>query len=322
MTKYKKIDASAFPGTADCILSAEAEAVLKTLAYFDIFQYPLTFSELQQFAPVSIPSAILSQTLAQLIGQKRIYQYADHYSPQNNPLLVYRRKDGNARAVPLLKKAARIGRFLYQFPFVTAVGVSGSLSKNFADSRADIDFFIITKANRLWIARTLMHLYKKLTFLRGRQHYYCMNYYIDTHALTLSDRNIFTAIEIKTLLPVCGEKSMKEFFANNAWANEWLPRCNWRTQTYTDPRPSGLKRFTEWLIAGKLASGLNNWLCRLTTNRWKKKEARKKRNEKGMLMGLVTGIHFAKSNAGDFQGKVLASYEQTLLKLFADTIIK
>src|SRR6266478_4413244 len=99
----------------------------------------------------------------------------------------------------------KIGRFLSRFPYVTGVGISGSLSKMDAREKADFDFFIVTKANRLWIARTIMHLFKKLTFITGKQHLYCMNYYLDEKALQLRDQNIYTAVEAITLIPVSGK---------------------------------------------------------------------------------------------------------------------
>jgi hypothetical protein len=95
---------------------------------------------------------------------------------------------------------------LYRFPFVRGIGISGSLSKNYADEDADIDFFIITSRNHLWIARTFLHGLKKLSFLVGKQDWYCMNYFIDEEALVIAEKNIFTATEVVTLKPVCGEK--------------------------------------------------------------------------------------------------------------------
>jgi hypothetical protein len=186
------------------------------------------------------------------------------------------------------------------------------LSKNYADEKADLDFFIITKANRLWIARTLMHLYKKITFLTGKQHYYCMNYYVDENALLLEDENIFTAIEIKTLLPVCGEETLKLFFGTNSWAGEYLPGCNYRSQEKKDPRITPIKKIGEWLLKGKAGDRLENYLYFLTKNRWKRKMEKGKRNKKGQAMDLITGKHFARSNPGAFQEKVLALYEQKL----------
>ncbi|HMK25323.1 MAG TPA: hypothetical protein VK483_04770 [Chitinophagaceae bacterium] len=286
--------------------------VVEALAYFDIFQYPLTSEEIRQFLSAKVDENFLQDCLCELQEEKIIFLAHGFYSIQNNPLLAHRRRQGNQLAGKLLAKAFRIGRFLYQFPFVRAVGISGSLSKNYADEKADIDFFIITKANRLWIARTLMHLYKKITFLTGREHFHCMNYYIDEKALLLEEKNIFTAIEIKTLLPACGEQTIKLFFGINTWANEYLPACNYRRQEKTDPRVSWLKKFLEWMLNGKPGDRLENYLFKLTQNRWKRKMEKGKRNKKGQTMDLITGKHFARSNPGAFQEKVLALYEQKL----------
>lgn len=292
--------------------AASKKAVIETLAYFNIFHYPLTSGEIRQFLSVKVDENFLQDCLHELQEEKAVFLSHGFYSIQNNPLLAHRRRQGNQLAEKLLTRALRIGRFLYQFPFVRAVGISGSLSKDYADEKADIDFFIIAKANRLWIARTLMHLYKKLTFLTGRQHFYCMNYYIDESALLLEEKNIFTAIEIKTLLPVSGEQTMKLFFAANNWAGGYLPACNYRRQEKMDPRPSLLKKIMEWMLNGKIGNRLENYFFHLTQNRWKRKFEKGMRNKKGQTMELITGKHFARSNPGAFQEKVLALYEQKL----------
>jgi hypothetical protein len=252
--------------------------------------------------------------LSDLISDEWVFFHNGFYCLQDNPLPACKRINGNQRAAELLPRAREIGRFLYRFPFVKAIGISGSLSKNYADDRADIDFFVITKANRLWLARTLMHIFKKFTFLTGRQHYYCMNYYIDEEALLLEDQNIFTAIELKTLLPVCGDFTFWKFFGANHWSDEWLPACEFRKQSRKDPKPV-FKRFIEWISNNKLGNFLDTRLMRITTRRWKRKAMKGMRNEKGMTMELLTGKHFAKSNPGSFQEKVLALYKEKLTKL-------
>lgn len=307
------VNISGAAGQVAC--SAGKEAILKTLAYFDIFQYPLTFAEINQFSTASIDETELREELTQLEMRGLVFCISGYYLLQNNPSLCQRRKSGNEKAAQLLVKAQKIGRFLYQFPFVRGVGISGSLSKNFADDKADIDFFIITRSNRLWIARTLMHIFKKLTFLSGRQHYYCMNYYIDEMALKLDDKNIFAATEIKTLLPVSGQVTLQEFFNHNSWADIYLPGCTYRQQAERDPKRSFLKRTGEWLLANKAGNLLEKFFMRLTQKRWNKKEDKGKRNEKGLPMGLISGKHFARSNPGGLQEKVLLSYRQRVEEL-------
>ncbi len=293
--------------------TAEQEAVLQTLAYFDIFQYPLTKEEIQTFSNAGFPVLVTGALLEQMQEQDMIFYNLGFYSLHNNLLLSLRRRQGNEKAARLLKKAQAAGRFLYRFPFVRAVGISGSLSKNFADEKADIDFFVLCKKNRLWIARTLMHLFKKLTYLAGRQHYYCMNYYVDEQAMCINEENIYTAIELKTLLPVCGEAKMKEFFASNTWTDKWLPCCSFRQQKNKDPHHLFLKKTAEWFLNNRFGNWLNDRLHLITARRWQRKQAKQKKGLKSVM--LITGRHYCYSNAGSLREKILDSFDKKLAGL-------
>jgi hypothetical protein len=190
---------------------------------------------------------------------------------------------------------------------VRAVAVSGSLSKNFVDEKGDIDFFIITKANRLWIARSFMHLFKKFTYLVGMQHSFCMNYYVDENSLEIIEKNIYTATEVKTLLGVAGSKTLNGFFATNQWAVKWLPNFQTVTTGAKQSR-SAIQKFIEWILDNRAGDKLDNYLFSVTSNRWAKKELAGKKNMKGRTMTLSTGKHFARSNPDFFQEKILQQY--------------
>ncbi len=290
----------------------DRESVLRILAYFDVFQYPLTGSEIIRYVKRDFSKERIKDLLERMTDDKTIFCQYGFYSLQNNPLIFLRRRKGNQKAAVLLKKAHRIGRFLYRFPFVRAIGISGSLSKDFADDKSDIDFFIITRQDRLWIARTFMHLYKKLTFLTGRQHYYCMNYYVDEKALQLKDENIYTAIEMKTLLPVCGEKTMQNFFGVNKWTDTWFPNYNHRRQQQKDPSGLVVRKLLEWMLNNRLGTWLDGCLQRITSRRWQRK-SKKRQARNGVL--LVTGKHYCYSNAGSLREKILHRYAEKLTEL-------
>ena len=69
------------------------------------------------------------------------------------------------------------------------------------------------------------------------------------------------------------------------------------------------------MLNRKAGNRLENYLFHLTQIRWKQKVEKGKRNKKGQPMDLITGKHFARSNPGAFQEKVLALYEQKLTGL-------
>lgn len=290
-------------------LHTTEKSIVKALAYFNVFNYPLKKEEIYGFLDSLCDKAKFEKTLNYLCRQQTIYKHEEFYSLQQESKLVERRKRGNSLAIKQLKKAERISRFLYHFPFVKGVAVSGSLSKNFADDKSDIDFFIITKANRLWLARTLMHLFKKLSFITGRQHWFCMNYYIDELALEIKEKNIFTAVEIATVLPLQGEFIFKDFIRENKWVKEYFPQHLRWSEPEQELKEYSIKS-VRTIKKRKNTDRLNEWLMNITAKRWKIKAAKRLRSYSGELMGLDAGIHYAKPDPSNLQRKILNHYEK------------
>ncbi|MEO8943983.1 MAG: hypothetical protein ABI297_05225, partial [Ginsengibacter sp.] len=184
---------------------------MKTLTYFDLFHYPITRCELLIFSSEETRLSSIDKELDSLVNEQVIFKLDEFYSLQNEPSIAEKRRQGNIRAIQQIIIARRVAKILYGCPFVKSIAVSGSLSKHFAEDNSDIDFFIITSANRLWIARTFMHVLKKLSYLIGKQNWFCMNYYVDELAMEIPEKNIFTAMEIVTLIPMHGKDCFQRF---------------------------------------------------------------------------------------------------------------
>lgn len=288
-------------------------SILKVLVYFDIFRYPLTKEEVYSYLDHSYTNKIFQATIDQLITEKKIFKLDKYYSLQNDISLVNRRNTGNENARLLLLKAEKIARLIYKFPFVRAVGISGSVSKNFADELSDIDYFVITKAHKLWIARTFLHLYRKLPFVKNRNQHYCMNYFVDEANMVIAEQNIYTATELYTLIPIAGNDSMKNFFECNSWSYDYLPNKN--LPAVADKKLTGrlrTKKIIEWLFSNHFGEYLDNYLMRLTKKRWKKKQDEGRLNIKGERMGFDIGKHFCKPSIIFFHNWFMTRYEKKL----------
>ena len=122
---------------------------------------------------------------------------------------------------------------LFVFP-LERIGPFSSLSKNYADEHIDIDFFIITETNRLWIARTLMRVFYKMARLVGRHRWFCMNYYIDEAAMEIEEKNIFWPWEIITLIPMKGEEQINRFKQQNRWTGNSFRDSGGTSGRYAD----------------------------------------------------------------------------------------
>ncbi|MGZ5191936.1 MAG: nucleotidyltransferase domain-containing protein [Flavisolibacter sp.] len=290
--------------------------ILATLSYFDIFNYPLTQIEIYQYLRNSHPQTVFTTALQDLCMDNWIYKLDELYSLQDNYSLITRRKEGNARARTMMKTAEKIAGFLSAFPFVRGVAVSGSLSKNFADKDADIDFFIITAKNKLWLARTIMHCFKKLTFLVKKQEWFCMNYYIDEQMYQIKEKNIFTATEIATLLPLRGIDAFEQFYANNKWSRNYLPNHILRVSYINETKSSLLKKSIEFLLNNPVGNLLDNAFMKITGYRWLKKTRKHKLNKRGIIMGMDVSRHYAKPDPESFQKKLVETYEKKIFNLF------
>ncbi|MEO8886930.1 MAG: nucleotidyltransferase domain-containing protein [Mucilaginibacter sp.] len=286
--------------------------ILSTLAYFDIFNYPLTSGEINLFLKNKYHQNEFDLAIKYLVGNHHIFQFGGFYTLKNDYAVIERRIKGNAKAAELIKIAERISTLLIKFPYVRGIAISGSLSKNFADEKSDIDLFIITAKNRLWIARTLMHAFKKLTYLVNKQDYFCMNYYIDEEQLEIVEKTLYTAIEIVTLIPLQGDAVIEHFYTANTWTRNYLPNKIMRLSSAKPLKPSLIKRAFETMLNNRAGNYIDNVLLKITTNRWLKKARLKKLNAHGGVMAMATAKHYAKPDPKVFQTNLLRQYENKI----------
>ena len=289
--------------------------ILATLTYFDMFDYPLKKREIFVFLGNTGSSREFEQGLNQLVNESVVFRIGEFYSLHNNYALTERRIKGNEKAAVMMKQAEKAAAIISGFPFVKGVAVSGSLSKNFAGDHADVDFFIITAKNRLWIARSLLHAFKKITFLFNRQHLFCMNYFVDESASCIIEKNIYTATEVATILPLRGNV-FDTFYSINSWTKEFLPNNYMRVTTAKTLKRNPFSAFTEKLLNNRLGNAFDSFLMNLTAKSWNLKTRRKRKDNKGVLLSLHTDKHFSKPDPGNFQQKILQRYNASVAELF------
>ena len=290
--------------------------ILAALCYFDIFDYPITQLEISHFIRNSYRLDEIAAGLHSLTVEQWIYKFGDLYTLQNDYDVITRRKKGNVKARQMLVTAKKVASILSSFPFVKGVAVSGSLSKNFADEDSDIDFFIITEKNKLWLARTILMAFRRLTILFRKQHWLCLNYFIDETLLEIEEKNIYTAIELATLLPFRGITTFHKFFRENQWTQMYLPNHILRVSYVEESKNPVLKQFFEFLFRNRLGNLVDSIFMRWTSFRFNKRIKNGIETSKGYLMDLKISKHYAKHNPDQLQKKITETYERKIANLF------
>lgn len=293
-----------------------SDSIVRVVSYFDIFSYPITLEEIRLFLDQPAREEEVMPAIRLLVEKQLIYQLGRFYSLKNDLYLVERRETGNTLAVQRLKRAMKMARVISWYPFVRGVAISGSLSKNFAYKGSDLDFFVIMAANRLWIGRIFLLAMVRVFVTIGLKRMCCLNYYVDEEAVEIEEKNIFTAVEVVTLLPARGKQSFQRFFAANQWTQKYLPNSVCKKTPAEELPAWPLKRFLEWLMDNRVGNSIDNWLMKYFGRRWEKLLLRNKIVEHGVPLGAVmSGKHICKPDSRYFQQRTLNRLQDRIADL-------
>lgn len=274
---------------------------LKTILYFSIFRHPLKLEEIHSYNNYEA-IADTEKELNHLIQQKILAKIDEFYVYGSDLDSVTKRLKGNLQAKKIVGKAHKRAHFISKFPYVEAVGISGSLSKGYYDEEGDIDFFVITTPNKLWICRTLLMLYKKIFLLNSRK-YFCINYFISTSNLEIEEKNRFTATELKTLIPMQGKAVFEEFYRHNLWIKDYFLKFSPELDTVPDFEKSMVTKTTEFLLNNPIGGFIDAGFKAITLETWKSKF--RFMHEDDFKIALKTKKNISKHHPSNFQKKVI-----------------
>ena len=198
-------------------------SVLHTLAYADVFDYPLTAHEVYRYLPTADASF---EDVIELLNNTALFsKLEDYYTLHGREQIVKTRKRRVQVAGRLWPKATRYGRLITSLPFVRMVAVTGSLAMNNVDDSKDIDidYLIVTMPNHLWTCRALALMVARFARLEGVN--LCPNYLVATNALNLDDHSLYVAHELAQMIPLSGMEIYEEMSRLNGWMVDYLPNA-------------------------------------------------------------------------------------------------
>lgn len=188
-----------------------------SLAYHDIFDYPLTEAELEKW------EAGLA-TIAKIKYKK--------VKINNNISQKKKRREISEKKLLIAKKAAGL---IAKIPTIKMVAVTGALAMKNARAESDIDLLIITGAGVLWTTRLLTYCVLRIMNYairrpkeKQQKDRLCLNVWLDETALgwDRGDRNIYTAHEIAQIMPLMNKDfTYERFLAKNKWILDYWPKA-------------------------------------------------------------------------------------------------
>ena len=250
---------------------AVADAVLATLAYADVFDYPLTAKEVHR--DLVAVRATPEQVAAALASVPALQCTDGYYALPGREATVAARRRRAAAAAALWPRAQRWARVLAALPFVRMVAVTGALSVENVEAGADIDYLVVVAAGRLWVCRALVTALARLASVRGAA--LCPNYLLSVDTLAIPLRSLYTAHELLQMVPLAGQATYSRMLDANRWIAGFLPNAYPARAPAEGPGPVGgtLARLAEAALRGRLGNALEVRLQRLQIARLRRKIA-------------------------------------------------
>jgi hypothetical protein len=240
-----------------------ADAIVHTVAYVDVFDYPLTATEIHRYL---IGLAVAAESVHEILSEgnivpRRLTRRGEFFTLPGRESIVETRRRRQARAEALWCDAIRYGRGIAALPFVRMVAVTGSLAVNNVLPGADIDYLIVTETGRLWLCRAFVILLVRLAARRGV--HLCPNYFLSENALVLQDRNLYTAHELVQMVPIAGVDTYRRLRRLNPWATQFLPNATHPARRVVQQPLSRTQQtrraFGETMLRSRLGAWLETW---------------------------------------------------------------
>lgn len=218
------------------------EAILKTLVYFDLFDYPLTSLEVWRFlyAPGSgeVEFEKVLAALDLLLTEKKLdIKNGFYFLPERAPIVEVR-ATRYALSFEKYRRAKLVSAMLSLLPGVRAITLGNTMAWRHARAQSDLDFFIITSPKRIWTTRILAVLPTAVFGVRPKadsqsKNAVCLSFFAAEDALNLRSLmipgDIYLPYWIASIVPLTASPGVFEKFKNeNSWIKEYLPNIFFR----------------------------------------------------------------------------------------------
>jgi D-beta-D-heptose 7-phosphate kinase/D-beta-D-heptose 1-phosphate adenosyltransferase len=199
------------------------------VAYADIFDYPLTWSEIQTWQTSSRGVDVVALVRARVLEAR-----GEYFFLKGRASLVLKRQERQRASLEKWRIVESVARWLRCIPTLQLVGVTGGLAMDNASEEDDIDLFIVTSHKTLWVSRfvslIVIHLLGRRRKVGDKEvkNKICLNMFVSTGAMGIpkKEQDLFIAHEVLQMYPLWWRgDAYKKFLQKNEWVKHFLPHA-------------------------------------------------------------------------------------------------
>jgi hypothetical protein len=165
-----------------------SEAIIRVIVFFDLFDYPLSAPEIKKY--LTTP-ATLTEIIQALTGLKEIEEKNGFFFLNSRSEILATRQKRHNYSLRKIKIASRFSRMFSLLPWVKTIILSNSIGQFNLRDGSDIDFFIITAKQRIWLTRLfcagIAALLNSRPSAKDKRDKICLSFYITTANLDLDN---------------------------------------------------------------------------------------------------------------------------------------
>jgi hypothetical protein len=223
-------------------------SILKTIMFFDLFDYPLTDLEILRYLDTKYDYEKLKEELlkiSEIENKNSMYFLKGRSEIYEIRMKRYNYADRKFRRAKLI---AKIFKFI---PWIKMIAIGNIIGSENLKDESDIDFFIISEKNRIWISRLFSVLIIKLLNLRPQENNnrdkICLSFFVSKENLDLKrfmiknnfeNQDSYLLFWLAGLFPIYDSQNFyKKLINENKWIFDSLP--NWLMIDSVSKRDAG-----------------------------------------------------------------------------------
>lgn len=169
------------------------KAIVEAIAFFDLFDYPLTAFEIWQYcrAEVGLSEVIYAlDNKSDSVLLRTVESLEGFYFLKARDNIIKKRKDRYNYTDKKFKRAVMVAKIFKFIPWTKMIAVGNIIGAHNLKKESDIDLFIITERRRIWITRFFCVLITKFLGLRPKpgneRDKICLSFFVSEDAMDLS----------------------------------------------------------------------------------------------------------------------------------------
>lgn len=219
------------------------KSIIRALCFFDIFNYPLTEEEIWRYSDYKCDLISVIKELDEMTQTKKIIEARKgFYFLKGRQEIIDVRQARYNTTDKKIKKTIRFGKLLKFIPGIKMIAVSNQIGSHNMRESSDIDLFIITEKDRIWMTRFFCVFITKILGLRptpkNQKDKICLSFFISEEDLDLEkykfiNNDVYFHYWLAGLVPIYDVYGLyRVLIEKNDWLIKFLPNWNMSSVAY------------------------------------------------------------------------------------------